>query len=399
MDKKVAKRKIALSAARQGLKVQMRAGKTADDIRIINKTGKVVAEGTVKLDSSKKGYQTADVVKVVNQISTKLNASRKTARRGRLSSSMNCRRDRRKMNASRNEWWREYYDEISREDLGDIIGYGDKEFEEDEAAYARYAGSPVVGYLIAKPEYEDALSQESFDMPALLQDGTVCILMGNRVYDVYEGDVRDLVEEDDEDDYDLDSSRRKLKASRRRKMNAGCHGKKKLNAEDDVDTDKYVGDDAEFVDDVESIVTDEAGNEIVVDEMLVVQNPDTNEISLFVPTEEDDQVPENVEVIGEVVSSDSEAVLDSSRKLIASRKKNKMNASAGSDLSEVASALATAFPRTKVTLAVIAESPEGPVTIVKNGNRYNCKAPGFSPENWDSVEEVIDFLGDNYILG
>lgn len=133
----------------------------------------------------------------------------------------------------------------------------------------------------------------------------------------YDCDVSDMYR--DEDNYYYLSWDGYMLEASRHSFNSACHSKRKMNASDD----DYVGDDAEFVEDVESVVTDEQGNEIVVDDMLVVQDPDTNEISLFVPTEEDEAVPENVEVIGEVTAADSEEVLDSSRKvkMKASRRK------------------------------------------------------------------------------
>lgn len=68
-------------------------------------------------------------------------------------------------------------------------------------------------------------------------------------------------------------------------------------------------------DDVESIITDSDGNKITVNDMLVVQDLETKEISLFVPIEDDDTVPENVTVIGKVCPADDATVLDSSRYL------------------------------------------------------------------------------------
>ena len=83
----------------------------------------------------------------------------------------------------------------------------------------------------------------------------------------------------------------------------------KLNCAEDVD---YEGDDANFVDDAEGVVQDQDGNEIVVGDMLIVQDPDTAEISLFIPDDTDDTVPESVEVIGEVVEPAADS-LESSK--------------------------------------------------------------------------------------
>lgn len=111
---------------------------------------------------------------------------------------------------------------------------------------------------------------------------------------------------------------------------------KKMNCSenDDPNPDDFNGDDSDFVNDVEAIVTDDQGNEVQVDEMLVVQDPETSEIALFIPTDEDEQLAENFEVIGEVLPSDDTTVLDSSRrvksrgrKMNASKKRSLLNAS------------------------------------------------------------------------
>lgn len=80
--------------------------------------------------------------------------------------------------------------------------------------------------------------------------------------------------------------------------------------------------DEDFVEELDNIITDENGNQFTVDEMLVVQNPDTLEISLFVPEDEEDSVPEDVTVIGEVKPSDDSVLNSSRRKLrVTSRRK------------------------------------------------------------------------------
>lgn len=79
--------------------------------------------------------------------------------------------------------------------------------------------------------------------------------------------------------------------------------------------------DKDFVEELDNIITDENGNQFTVDEMLVVQNPDTLEISLFVPEDDEDSVPEDVAVIGEVKSSDNSVLNSNRRKIRVSNKR------------------------------------------------------------------------------
>lgn len=288
MTKEQARKKLALAASKQGLKVQMKSGKVKDAIRILNASGKVVAEGTLALDASK-GYVNSDVQKTITQINTKLGKR-----------SMNASR-RRKMNCAATA----YTEALSpkEEDMikdtferygVDIETTTDATNSDDGILYEEYVVSIHNPDRKAYNRLMEALNK--------LEDR----------YDIgywndYRSDSGDIRDDIHFFHYPEDTN-----ASKRSKTNASCHGRKKMNASDD----EYIKDDAEFVEDVESVVTDEQGNEIVVEEMLVVQNPETNEISLFVPTEEDETVPENVEVIGEVVTADDETTLDSSRKRV-----------------------------------------------------------------------------------
>lgn len=83
----------------------------------------------------------------------------------------------------------------------------------------------------------------------------------------------------------------------------------KLNASEDTLT----GDDADFVKDVESVILDENGNEVEVSRMLVVQDSETREISLFIPTTPEETVPETLHVIGTVTAATESSDLDSGR--------------------------------------------------------------------------------------
>lgn len=50
------------------------------------------------------------------------------------------------------------------------------------------------------------------------------------------------------------------------------------------------------------MITTESGNELPITSIKLVQNPDTNELALYVPENEDDEIPEGFAVIGTVIS-------------------------------------------------------------------------------------------------
>jgi hypothetical protein len=129
---------------------------------------------------------------------------------------------------------------------------------------------------------------------------------------------------------DVVSATKVLNSSRqgRKRMNSARDARRaRLNCSEDTD---FEGDDADFVEDVDNVVVDEEGNAVDVDEMLIVQDPETNEISLFIPDNESDDVPENLNVIGEVISADA-VDLDSSRKRLRRMNSSKLNASGDGD--------------------------------------------------------------------
>lgn len=125
---------------------------------------------------------------------------------------------------------------------------------------------------------------------------------------------------------------RRVSHDRLRKLNASMAP---LESENDAQTQELLDEgateeDADFVDTASDILTDENGNEFTVDEMVVVQDNDTNEISLFIPDDEEETIPDNVHVVGEVVASD-DTVLDSSRKIRASKCLNSETGSTASN--------------------------------------------------------------------
>lgn len=107
-------------------------------------------------------------------------------------------------------------------------------------------------------------------------------------------------------------------------LDSSCHGKKKLNSSEEDGAEKSADDDAdaEKADDTETETeTEESveieladGDTVAVDDIYVVQSED-GELDLFI-AEEDAELPESVEVVGEAVAVDESEVLDSSRKMI-----------------------------------------------------------------------------------
>lgn len=113
-----------------------------------------------------------------------------------------------------------------------------------------------------------------------------------------------------------------LKASRRKRLNSS---EDNITADDDVqDTGIDGGDTA----------TETAE---LLDDALIVQNPETKEVSLFVATEDDEVLPESVDVIAEVTPVVEGAVLDSSRRLkrFAASKLNSSKGCLNSDSEDV----------------------------------------------------------------
>lgn len=58
---------------------------------------------------------------------------------------------------------------------------------------------------------------------------------------------------------------------------------------------------AEGVDASDIKITTESGNEVSMQDIKIVQNPDTNELAIFIPEDEDETIPEGFAVIGMVV--------------------------------------------------------------------------------------------------
>lgn len=148
---------------------------------------------------------------------------------------------------------------------------------------------------------------------------------------------------------ELDSSKDADKSTEGTNLNSSAE------PEGDTDGGEPV---AEGVDASDIKITTESGNEVSMQDIKIVQNPDTNELAIFIPEDEDETIPEGFSVIGMVVpdtldsapaieggdvcpecgqdpcvceeGSEDEGELDSSKK------KSELNCSSSSGLLEVA---------------------------------------------------------------
>lgn len=126
----------------------------------------------------------------------------------------------------------------------------------------------VVGYLTAKPEYSDALSFNAIDGAIVLEDGTVGIVVRDRFHEIVT-DIEMLID-NGRLPKNLDSSRKPAQKTR-------------MNCSADIK------------------ITTESGNEVSMQDIKIVQNPDTNELAIFIPEDEEETIPEGFTVIGMVV--------------------------------------------------------------------------------------------------
>ncbi len=114
---------------------------------------------------------------------------------------------------------------------------------------------------------------------------------------------------------------------------------------------------SEGVDASDIKITTESGNEVSMQDIKIVQNPDTNELAIFIPEDEEETIPEGFSVIGMVVPdtlNSTSAIeggdvcpecgqdpcvcegADDGEELDSSKKKNELNCSSSSGLLEVA---------------------------------------------------------------
>lgn len=107
----------------------------------------------------------------------------------------------------------------------------------------------------------------------------------------------------------------------------------------DTDGGESVGEGAEV-----AMITTESGNEVALSDIKIVQNPDTNELALFVKESEDDEIPEGFVVIADAAQAAlpagnpcpecgqdpcvCEGAGEEGEELDSSKKKNKLNCEA-----------------------------------------------------------------------
>lgn len=288
------------------------------------------------------------------------------------------------------------YDKLyTREDdpqkVADALGCTVEDVKEIDSETEDLGYGKTVGYLLAKPEYEEELSRNGIEILSILEDGTVGMMVG-RGFHTVETDlelVLDRVGENldsacgseemnsSEDDLDsacggksdLDSAEgdgtasgiitlyddfaklkdfdiEKLIKERvtrmipdadvtieklndtQMKVTVKCadaditRAKLAIESSDvakSVDWSDKLNNSVETNDDSEGSnlncsggeseesedvkVVTESGNEVDMREIKVVQDPNTNELALFIPENEDDVIPEGFIVIGDVVST------------------------------------------------------------------------------------------------
>ena len=166
----------------------------------------------------------------------------------------------------------------------------------------------VVGFYIGKDAYFDVLDENNMSILFVLDDGTVGRQFGRNFYQVSK-EFKELI--DMELLPNLDSSR---------KLNSS-----EGESDDDADAGESVGEGADApASEGETEVQDtgvEGGEDTaetaeILENALIVQNPETKEVALFVADADDETVPEDVDVIAEVEAvADVTEVLDSSRRL------------------------------------------------------------------------------------
>lgn len=197
------------------------------------------------------------------------------------------------------------YDKLyTREDdpqkVADVLGCTVADVTEIDSETEDLGYGKTVGYLLAKPEYEEELSQNGIEILSILEDGTVGMMVG-RGFHTVETDLELVLDHIGEN---LDSSA---------EGTAEGEGDQSLNSSEgegegdegfaeepagDADGGESVGEGADLAD---IKITTESGNEVSMQDIKIVQNPDTNELAIFIPEDEDETIPEGFSVIGMVV--------------------------------------------------------------------------------------------------
>lgn len=240
--------------------------------------------------------------------------------------------------------YEQYYQVISDQEFADTVGSEVDNLRSIVSDIEAEYGEKIVGYITAKPEYADVFVDANIDSGFITASGKIL----NGVDDGY------ITLEEAE------------QASGRTFNSSACSDNtadESLNSseitEDDFEYDEGGESVAEGVDASDIKITTESGNEVSMQDIKIVQNPDTNELAIFIPEDEEETIPEGFTVIGMVVpdavgstpaieggdvcpecgqdpcvcegeGSEGEGELDSSKK------KNELNCSSSSGLLEVA---------------------------------------------------------------
>ena len=240
--------------------------------------------------------------------------------------------------------YEQYYQVISDQEFADTVGSEVDNLRSIVSDIEDEYGEKIVGYITAKPEYADVFVDANIDSGFITASGKIL----NGVDDGY------ITLEEAE------------QASGRTFNSSACSDNtadESLNSseitEDDFEYDEGGESVAEGVDASDIKITTESGNEVSMQDIKIVQNPDTNELAIFIPEDEEETIPEGFTVIGMVVpdavgstpaieggdvcpecgqdpcvcegeGGEDEGELDSSKK------KNELNCSSSSGLLEVA---------------------------------------------------------------
>lgn len=191
-----------------------------------------------------------------------------------------------------------YTREDDPQKVADVLGCTVEDVKEIDSETEDLGYGKTVGYLLAKPEYEEELSQNGIEILSILEDGTVGMMVG-RGFHTVESDLELVLDRIGEN---LDSSA---------EGTAEGEGDQSLNSSEgegdegfaeepagDAGGGESVGEGADLAD---IKITTESGNEVSMQDIKIVQNPDTNELAIFIPEDEEETIPEGFTVIGMVV--------------------------------------------------------------------------------------------------
>lgn len=258
-------------------------GTSFDDEEILGWTGTAVND-----DLSP--YNLVDILEKagVNSYEDAMNSSRKPASKS----------TRKRLNSSVDSGFEKYFDRVNDEQLADYYGIDVSEITDNNADIEGAGYGKVVGHYIPKSQYRGMFSFCDWDTLDILDDGTVgySLGVGGGKGTVFYSETMDNILEMAEE-FGLDSSR-------------------KLNASEEDAEETEASTETEVQDTGIEGGEDAAETAEILEDALIVQNPETKEVALFIADAEDEAVPEDVDVIAEVaVVADEAEVLDSSRRL------------------------------------------------------------------------------------